>query len=189
MSGGTPVGGGGYMRQRHSQGYWSGGDDLEDDASSRTPNTTPSSAPPARTWTRALENFLWITSAAFAVYYGDRRSNMVSLLWSDERIRRTALHLGLVSTVVNVGLVVYTTCFPSSCPPKSYDKCEALPAAAPLLISLGFLSFCLFSYALWPIWSFLTIPLLFTLLMASMVISPYLLIGPLRPQSVTLRAD
>ncbi|MCI52380.1 transmembrane protein 128, partial [Trifolium medium] len=29
MSGGTPAGAGGFMRQRHSQGYANSGDDLE----------------------------------------------------------------------------------------------------------------------------------------------------------------
>lgn len=83
MSGGTPVGGG-YMRQRHSQGYASSGDDLEDDACSRP---SPSS-PRSRTWIEILENMLWLASAAFIVYYGDRHHNLIYLLWHDDRIRR-----------------------------------------------------------------------------------------------------
>ncbi|ONK67065.1 uncharacterized protein A4U43_C06F15300 [Asparagus officinalis] len=102
---------------------------------------------------------------------------------------KAALHLGLASAILNVGVVVYTTYFLSSCPPKSSEKSEVLSSAAPLLIVLGFISFCLLSYALWPIWNVLTIPLLFTLFMASIVVSPYLLIGPLRPQTVVVRAD
>lgn len=87
MSGGTPVGGG-FVRQRHSQGYSSGGDDLEDDACSRT--TTPGSAPVprARTWVEVVENVLWIASAVFIVYFGDWHSNLIYLLWHDGRIRR-----------------------------------------------------------------------------------------------------
>lgn len=87
MSGGTPVGGGGYMRQRHSQGYASSGDDLEDDACSR-PTTLPPSLPKHRTWIDFVENFLWIASAVFIIYYGDRHSNFIYLLWHDDRIRR-----------------------------------------------------------------------------------------------------
>lgn len=91
MSGGTPVAGG-YMRQRHSQGYASSGDDLEDDACSKL---RPSSPPIPRVWTRVeiLENVLWLVSAAFIVYYGDRNSNMIYLLWHDDRIRRCASFL------------------------------------------------------------------------------------------------
>lgn len=86
MSGGTPVGGG-YMRQRHSQGYASSGDDLEDDACSRSRPTSPTSMR-KRTWIEILENFLWLASAAFIIYYGDRHSNLIYLVWHDERIRR-----------------------------------------------------------------------------------------------------
>lgn len=86
MSGGTPVGCK-SMRQRHSQGYASSGDDLEDDACSR-PMSQPLSLPRTRTWVEILENFLWIASAVFIVYYGDRNSNLIYLLLHDDRIRR-----------------------------------------------------------------------------------------------------
>lgn len=91
MSGGTPVAGG-YMRQRHSQGYASSGDDLEDDACSRRRSSSP---PIPRVWTRVeiVENVLWLVSAVFIVYYGDRNSNMIYLLWHDDRIRRFASFL------------------------------------------------------------------------------------------------
>lgn len=86
MSGGTPVSGG-YMRQRHSPGYASSGDDLEDDACSRpNPFSPPTSRP--RTWVEILENVLWIASALFIIYYGDRHSNFIYILWHDDRIRR-----------------------------------------------------------------------------------------------------
>nr|CAN63499.1 hypothetical protein VITISV_011674 [Vitis vinifera] len=86
MSGGTPVGGG-FMRQRHSQGYASSGDDLEDDACSRQTPSSPA-MPRARTWTEVMENILWIASAVFIIYYGDRNSNFIYLLLHDDRIRR-----------------------------------------------------------------------------------------------------
>lgn len=86
MSSGTPVGGG-YMRQRHSQGYSSSGDDLEDDACSRLIPLAPS-LPMTRTWVEVVENFLWIASAIFIIYYGDRHSNFIFLLSHDDRIRR-----------------------------------------------------------------------------------------------------
>ncbi|CAJ2652526.1 unnamed protein product [Trifolium pratense] len=55
MLGGTPTGAGGFMRQRHSLGYASSGDDLEDDACSRLRNFLP-----PRTWDEMLENSLWL---------------------------------------------------------------------------------------------------------------------------------
>lgn len=87
MSGGTPVGGGGIIRQRHSQGYASSGDDLEDDACSRLAPVPPP-VPRGRSWVEIVENILWIGSAMFVVYFGDRHSNLIYLLWHDGRIRR-----------------------------------------------------------------------------------------------------
>ena len=75
MSGGTPVGGG-FMRQRHSQGYASSGDDLEDDASSRA-HPQSQEEEKTRTWVGIVENCLWIASAVFIVYYGDQHSNFI----------------------------------------------------------------------------------------------------------------
>ncbi|KAG6740585.1 hypothetical protein POTOM_056040 [Populus tomentosa] len=59
----------------------------------------------------------------------------------------------------------------------------------PLVTLLGLVSFCLFSFSLWPIWSFLTLPLLFTLFMACMVIFPNIMIGTFRTQNDALRID
>lgn len=92
MSGGTPRGGGGYIRQRHSQGYASGGDDLEDDACSRHQPFSLES-PRCKTWVEVLENVLWIASAVFIVYFGDMHSNMIYILLHDARIKRSQLFL------------------------------------------------------------------------------------------------
>ncbi|KAK2966292.1 hypothetical protein RJ640_018103 [Escallonia rubra] len=111
MSGGTPVGspvGGGFIRQRHSQGYASSGDDLEDDACSR-PASQSALFPKTRTWVEVLENLIWIASAVFIVYYGDRHSNFVYLLLHDDRIRRIPLYLGLLGVSLNVAFFLYTT--------------------------------------------------------------------------------
>ncbi|XP_029118914.1 uncharacterized protein [Elaeis guineensis] len=204
MSGGTPVGGG-CVRQRRNQGYFSSGDDLErqqnsggysstgdddleDDACSRPPVHSIPTLQRARTWKEVVEAMIWLVFAAFIIYYGDRHSNLISILCWDGRIKRTALYLGLVGVALDLGLVLYSTFFLWG-PQKIYEKNEALLSIAPCIILFGFLSFCLFSFALWPIWSFLSIPLLFTLFMAFMVVSPYLLIGPLRLPEFTVRAD
>ncbi|XP_016548242.1 uncharacterized protein LOC107848083 isoform X2 [Capsicum annuum] len=167
MSGGTPVSNGGYVRQRVSQGYGSSSDDLEDDACSRFVSPSHSFLR-TRTWTEILENFLWIASAVFIVYYGDRHHNMIFLMWHDDRIR-SILALGVR---------------------KSYEMWEiSSTAALPFITMLGILSFLLFCYALWPIWSLLTLPLVFTLFMACMVIMPYLVLGRFKAQTDLLRTD
>lgn len=104
MSGGTPVAGG-LMRQRHSQGYASSGDDLEDDACSRHAATFFTPAQKQRTWVEVVENILWIASAVFIFYYGDRHSNFIYVLWHDDRIRRCVFILNIYQTVFRSNLV------------------------------------------------------------------------------------
>ncbi|XP_028074636.1 uncharacterized protein LOC114277014 [Camellia sinensis] len=100
MSGGTPIGGA-FMRQRHSQGYTSGSDDHEDDACSRASPQSPSSLQQKtrRRWVEIMENVLWIASAVFIIYYGDRHSNFIVILWHDDRIRRDGVEAEVVTRV------------------------------------------------------------------------------------------
>ncbi|KAL5768967.1 hypothetical protein ACOSP7_015518 [Xanthoceras sorbifolium] len=187
MSGGTPVVGG-YMRQRHSQGYASSGDDLEDDACSRPQPLSPPT-PRTRTWVEILENVLWIASSLFIIYFGDRHYNLIYLLCHDDRIRRLPLYIGLVCVGLNVAIFFYTSMLAWRV--RRFDEKWELSSisALPFVTLLGLVSFCLLSFALWPIWSFLTLPLLFTLFMACMVIFPHLMIGRLRVQNDVFRID
>ncbi|KAK8523505.1 hypothetical protein V6N13_113450 [Hibiscus sabdariffa] len=187
MSGGTPVAGG-YMRQRHSQGYASSNEDLEDDACSRLQSLSPATLR-TRTWTEILETVLWVASALFIIYFGDRHSNLIYLLWLDERIRRMPLYLGLIGITLNVALFIYTSMLSWSV--RRFDeKWELLSVISlPFLTLLGLVSFCLLCFALWPIWGFLTLPLLFTLFMAGLVLYPHIMIETLRPQNDSFRID
>ncbi|KAG7021808.1 hypothetical protein SDJN02_15536 [Cucurbita argyrosperma subsp. argyrosperma] len=187
MSGGTPVAGG-YMRQRHSQGYASSGDDIEDDACSRF-QTMSFQTPKSRTWIEVVENILWLASAAFIVYYGDRYSNMIYLLWHDGRIRRPPLYFGMVGIGLNAVIFIYTSM--SAWSIRRFDEKWELASLSvlPIVTLLGLISFCLLSFALWPIWGFLTIPLLFTMFMAFMVVFPNIMIGKFWPQSGVHRID
>lgn len=188
MSGGTPRGGGGYIRQRHSQGYASGGDDLEDDACSRHQPFSLES-PRCKTWVEVLENVLWIASAVFIVYFGDMHSNMIYILLHDARIKRMPLYLGMLGIGVNVVIIIYESMLSWSM--RRFDEKWELwsISALPFITLLGIISFCLLSFALWPIWGFLTLPLLFTLFMACLVVFPHLTIIKLRPQNEELRID
>ncbi|XP_059638007.1 uncharacterized protein LOC132279948 isoform X2 [Cornus florida] len=183
MSDGTAVGGGGLMRQRHSQGHSSSDEeDLEDDACSRPPSQ-PLPCPRPNTWVEVVENVLWIASAVFIIYFGDGHSNFIYLLCHDNRIRRIPLYLGVLVLCLNVLFFLYTTLLAWGVQMWSEKWENFTTSALPLLALLGLISFCFFCFALWPIWSFLTLPLVFTLFMASMVILPYLMLGKVRPES------
>lgn len=177
------------QRQRHSQGGYvsSSGDDhdLEDDACSRPPPCCISN----RTWLELFENFLWIASSLFIMYSGDRHSNFIYLLLHDHRIQRIPLYLGMIGVSLNAIFFLYTSMLVWGFR-KSSEKWEiSNTAALPFVTILGLISFCLFSFALWPIWSFLTLPLMFTLFMACMVILPYLVLGTCSQQADVLRTD
>ncbi|KAF5812725.1 putative transmembrane protein [Helianthus annuus] len=177
MSGGTPTAGG-LMRQRHSQGYASSGDDLEDDACSRIRPKFPET----RTWTEVLENVLWFVSASLIIYLGDWHSNLIYILFHDARIRRIPLYLGLFGVSLNVVYFVYTSMLVWGVR-KSSERWELSSTdALPYVTVVGLVSFCFFCFALWPIWSFLTLPLVFTLFMACMVILPYMVLGTFKQQ-------
>ncbi|XP_076920823.1 uncharacterized protein LOC143582059 [Bidens hawaiensis] len=181
MSGGTPTAGG-LMRQRHSQGYASSGDDLEDDACSRGVRPQSPKFPVMRTWVEVLENILWIASVSFIIYLGDWHSNLIYILVHDGRIRRIPLYLGLFGVSLNVACFVYTSMLVWGVR-KSSERWELSSTdALPYVTIVGLVSFCLFCFALWPIWSFLTFPLVFTLFMACMVILPYMVLGTFKQQ-------
>ncbi|KAA8535078.1 hypothetical protein F0562_030081 [Nyssa sinensis] len=128
-------------------------------------------------WVEIMETVLWIASAVFIIYYGDWHSNLIYLLWHDDRIRRIPLYLGMLGVTVNVLFFLYISMLAWGVQ-KSSEKWEiSSTSALPFITVLGLMSFCLFSFALWPIWRFLTLPLVFTLFMACMVILPYLMIG------------
>ncbi|KAL6965660.1 hypothetical protein U1Q18_036714 [Sarracenia purpurea var. burkii] len=189
MSGGTPVGGGRLMRQRSSQGYASSGDDLEDDACSKDASFSRSSQKKKWTWIEIMENVLWIASAVFIIYYGDLHSNFIFLLWHDDRIRRIPLYLGMVGVGLNVTFFLYTSLLAWRLRKSSEKWDVSSTSALPFVTLLGIVSFCLFSFALWPIWSFLTLPLVFTLFMAGMVVVPYMMLGTSRPRTNELRIE
>lgn len=189
MSGGSPTVGGGFVRQRHSLGYFSSGDDLEDDACSRSLMDLPSFPTPTRSWAEVIENFIWISSAIFFIYYGDRNYNLIYILWHDGRIRRIPMYLGMFAVGLNILFFLFTITLAWGIR-KSWEKWEISSIAAlPFLTFNGLLSFCLLTYSLWPIWGFLTLPLVFTLFMACMIRFPYLVLGAFKPQADMLRTD
>ncbi|KAF6153114.1 hypothetical protein GIB67_034836 [Kingdonia uniflora] len=83
------------------------------------------------------------------------------------------MYLGIVGIVLNCGILFYMSLIAWGFR-KLDEKWEVLtPAIAPFVTLLGLSSYFLFSYALWPIWSFSTLPLLFALFMSCIVLSPY----------------
>ncbi|GLJ05631.1 hypothetical protein SUGI_0021820 [Cryptomeria japonica] len=188
--------GGAFVRQRHNtSGYSSsGGEELDEEDSAGSPMawapSSSSSSSRINGWCHHIENLLWVASAAFIFYYGDLHSNFFSLLLRDSRIRRTALNLGLLCVACDTIIFIYLAFWVRDMV-KVDNRWEiSSPAAILTATVIGLLAFFLLCLALWPIWRLLTLPLLFTLFMAFVVISPY--IPPyvkMKPASDILRLD
>ncbi|KAH7426328.1 hypothetical protein KP509_11G096200 [Ceratopteris richardii] len=142
-------------------------------------------------WRHKLEDCLWLASAAFILYYGDLQHDFFTILANDARVLRIPLHVGAVCFMVDICIVmIYITMNSHRDLRLTFSEAELhdsynLYGDAIILIqahtfvqvtvmALGSLAFALMCYSLWPIWSFLTIPMLFTLLMAFTVVAPYI---------------
>eukprot|EP00249_Psilotum_nudum_P004007 c17529_g1_i1 orf=313-927(-) len=143
------------------------------------PSPLSSSAAPPRSfsliWRHRLENVLWIASAAFIIYYGDFRSNFFALLANDPRIRRTPFNIALACIFVDIGIILYLAIRLRLMSRMEGRLNTVAPGAIPAAAVVGLAAFILLSIALWPIWSLLTLPMLFTLFMTFVVIAPYVL--------------
>ncbi|KAH7278388.1 hypothetical protein KP509_38G039000 [Ceratopteris richardii] len=124
-------------------------------------------------WRHKLESFLWIASAAFIIYYGDFRTNFLFLLATDSRIHRLSFNSGMICFMLNALIMLYCAYRLHKCD-KVQDKLTIVgQGTISVATILGVMTFTLFAHAFWPIWRFLTIPMLVTLFMAIVVIAPY----------------
>eukprot|EP00250_Pteridium_aquilinum_P009586 c18772_g1_i1 orf=74-682(+) len=132
-------------------------------------------------WRHGVEDVLWLASAFFILFYGDFRSNFFSVLASDPRIRRAPLLYGLVCLVMDsCMMLLFLTVQPQL---KQAKRLYNTAAASTIFTVVGVAAFVMLSIALWPVWYILTIPLLFTLFMASMVLISYPLSWSVRSKS------
>ncbi|KAL3678241.1 hypothetical protein R1sor_021197 [Riccia sorocarpa] len=133
----------------------------------------PAAAPPPK-WKRGVENFLWLSAAAFMLYYGDSHSNFFSVLVSNPRIVRRPFYVGLLCVAINTIIFFYLAVWIRHIRKRNEPWEYIAPGAIPTATILGVGSFFMFVVAFWPVWGFLTLPLMVTLFMAFVIISPYL---------------
>ncbi|BBN01534.1 hypothetical protein MPTK1_2g08160 [Marchantia polymorpha subsp. ruderalis] len=155
------------VRRRNRHGLEYGGEINIDDLQPRAV------APPPK-WRRVVENSLWLSAASYILYYGDSHSNFFTVLTSNPRIVRRPFFVGLICVGINTLIFFYLAVWLRHVKKKDDDWEEIAPGAIPTATILGVAAFLMFIFALWPVWGFLTIPLLVTLFMAFVIISPYL---------------
>lgn len=155
------------LRNRRIAGYEYGGELGLDEMQPRPPAPLPK-------WRRAVENTVWLAAAAFAMYYGDGHSDFFSVLISNPRIMRRPFYVGLLCLAINTVIFLYLAVWLRHVIKTDASWDVIAPGAIPTATILGVGSFLMFVFALWPVWGFLTLPLLVTLFMSLVIISPYL---------------
>lgn len=70
------------MTQRQEQGSFSVSEDLKENVHTSFRTTQ------SEKWILVMQDVLWVASIAFIVYMGDWNSNLIHVLWKDERIKR-----------------------------------------------------------------------------------------------------
>ncbi|KAL2644479.1 hypothetical protein R1flu_012066 [Riccia fluitans] len=113
-----------------------------------------------------LDNFLWLSAAAFILYYGDSHSSFFSVLTSNPRVIRRPFLVGVLCVGVNTVIFFYLAVWLRHIKKKTEPWEYIAPGAIPTATILGVAAFFMFMFALWPVWGFFTLPLMVTLFMA-----------------------
>lgn len=125
-------------------------------------------------WTKAKsqwDNVLWVAAAGFLIYYLDVFGTAIS----DERINIYWFYGGVTFLIVGWLLVGFITIFVYKIKQiPSDDWRKHYPAVFPAITTAFVTGFGCLTMALWPIWSLLTLPILFTLFMAIIILISWL---------------
>lgn len=121
-----------------------------------------------------LEILAWLAACTFLLYFGDSHHNCFHILLHNARIHLQPLLVGYLCLAVGGCIYLYLAvwCRHVARDRRSFDILA--PGAVPTAILLGIGAFILFTYALWPVWGVLTLPILYVLFMGVVVVSPYL---------------
>lgn len=125
-------------------------------------------------WTKVKsqwDNVLWLTAAGFLSYYLD----VFGTAFSDDRVNIFWFYCGLAFLTAGWLLVGFITLFVykvRNIPPNDWRK--KYPSVFPAITTAFVTGFACLTMALWPIWSLLTIPILFTLFMAIIILISWL---------------
>eukprot|EP00850_Spirogloea_muscicola_P002483 SM000009S23612 [mRNA] locus=s9:1037540:1038456:- [translate_table: standard] len=103
-----------------------------------------------------------------------RDTHQAARLSHKEHVCRRPFNVGLLCVAINTCIFLYLAVWVRHLRNSAEDFNVVAPGAIPTATILGLSSYILFCYSLWPIWGILTMPLLFTLFMAFVVVSPYL---------------
>ena len=117
--------------------------------------------------TLSNENLCWLLASILCIYL----SNIVNVVLSDERVYRSLLLIAFFFMASMVGLMAYMIIgltYVRKIDPKYWN--ETNPVLIPLVTACFITASLLLIVSLWPVYTWITIPLLFTILMGLVVI-------------------
>jgi hypothetical protein len=131
--------------------------------SSESPTGEPSSSSSKPRWLQRAERVGWLAAASSVMYHGDSTSSLLSLMMHDPRPRSACLACAgvcaLGATLIGSFLVYWLPLIR-----RDYrDWEESAPWAIPTATALGVASFVSWLVAMWPVYGFLTLPVLILL--------------------------
>ena len=121
---------------------------------------------PSSTRTNALlHSVIWLTAAAAITWY----TQLVPTVLHDSRIQSTALYAGAAALVVSLSAFFYLAFVVPRSSPTSEDLYALSPASVHLSLSAGLMAYGCWCVALWPVYGFMSLVMLFVLAMAAVL--------------------
>ena len=110
----------------------------------------------------------WVMAAIFTIYY----SNFFLQIWENEKIATLFLAIALVTFGIFFSMTIYAAFVM-----PNFDDAEVVaPRLIPTMTLIGFISYNSLMIAMWPVWGWYTIPILFIMFMG------YLMAGSFMPK-------
>ena len=109
----------------------------------------------------------WMIAAALVFNYTD----FANVLVNDSRIKTDLLKVGSGMIAVNLSVGAYLVVYMSYIRGKKDWSAHAHPALIPVATLFGCIGMVISTIALWPVWGFLTLPILFTLFMGIVMLA------------------
>ncbi|CAI5949281.1 unnamed protein product, partial [Closterium sp. NIES-65] len=121
-----------------------------------------------RTW---VENAIYLLLGCVVLYLGDGSVHFLDVLFRDPRIRwsvritrpvinRLPLQAAAACAAVNIGIYLYAAVFLRLFRRDTRSYHQSAPGAVAAATAVGLAAYILCSIAFWPVWGFLTLPIL-----------------------------
>ncbi|CAI5970423.1 unnamed protein product [Closterium sp. NIES-65] len=117
-----------------------------------------------------LESAAWLLACVAILVFGDGKRHFFQAVLKDPRVHKQQFFVACVCIIVNVAVWLYLTVLIRLVLKNTSHFELAAPGANATTTLLSFMSFILFAIALWPVFGFFIIPILWVFFMTLVVI-------------------